>query len=261
MISKLRPSHAFRKFVFFCHKVAHDDGLPLLICGICSSKLLDTHSFRITCLSAAELLTSIKLKDADEQLTDHQGDQFEVTNADYSNLNDASHSDLEVDVVLFETKPDIYILDRLIDIKQEEPQPADAKKRRANAKVKKLKQPKVVNEKDRKPKNRMDVCEICGIRTTNMTSHRLVHEQKRTIECDYCSKKFSHKNSLTLHFKIHMNYRFEDCTLIGFFSIIVYTIFVLFQTTSMSILSLQISSIGPFATSSMHSYGRKTVQM
>lgn len=207
--------------------MAQDDGLPLLICSGCSSKLVDAHSFRITCLSAADFLNSIKLKQYDVQATDTRCG-YAGTKDIHLNFDDTDgiqcerpsstdcRSDSEIDIKL-ETKPDVRTLKmhtdigtQRIDIKQEPETDAKriAKKSRA-IKAKKIKLTKEVIGRKTKPRNRLDVCEICGVLNTNMASHRLVHEQNRTIECDYCSRKFSHKNSLALHFKIHMNYRFE----------------------------------------------------
>lgn len=43
-------------------QITSDDGLPLLICSMCCSKLNESHSFRLQCLSASDFLKDIKSK-------------------------------------------------------------------------------------------------------------------------------------------------------------------------------------------------------
>lgn len=59
-----------------------------------------------------------------------------------------------------------------------------------------------------KPKNRPEMCEICGTMQTNIKIHLLIHDSVKAIECAYCGKKFAQKYSLHSHFKIHINERY-----------------------------------------------------
>lgn len=54
-------------------------------------------------------------------------------------------------------------------------------------------------------KKRPVMCQICGIMQSNMTTHMLVHAEKRSFECDLCGKHFAQKMNLHTHLVRHVN--------------------------------------------------------
>lgn len=62
--------------------------------------------------------------------------------------------------------------------------------------------------KKRKRKGNEGICSTCGKFTTNIYTHKRVHDDIHpTFECDYCQKIVTNKYSLIQHFKIHFQER------------------------------------------------------